>query len=395
MIIVGGVYREECVRPYWSRIFGSAGRAAVALSALSPHSHLTAYAYTGWAEDVRQTMQGFGVATDLREITANVGFHYFHPLSISELVGAPGKQLQSLSANGDVVLRFGMVEGDAVISARRAIYDPQHPSAALLFHANGSTAKELAIVLNEAELEYGVGEGVGDIWSYETVRDRFKADVVVVKRGPLGAVVIQAGGNVQLPAYRSETVFKLGSGDIFSAVFAHLWGERDWPAAQAADFASRAVACYVSTREPQLSLEGLDELAPYPAGGAVGRVYIAAPFFTLAQRWLVDEMRGCLEMLGGQTFSPIHEVGSHGGAEYIAGQDLEGLRSCNAALAVIDGEDAGTLFEVGYARNLGIPVVVLAEAPRPESLTMLEGTGCLITDDFTTAIYQAIWSSMR
>ncbi|MER9072006.1 nucleoside 2-deoxyribosyltransferase [Mesorhizobium sp. M0904] len=395
MIIVGGVYREECVRPYWSRIFGSAGRAAVALSALSPDSHLTAYTYTGWAEDVRQTMHGLGVTTDLREITSDIAFHYFHPLSVSELIGAPGKQLPSLSATGDVVLRFGMVEGDAVIGARRAIYDPQHPSAALLFHANGSTAKELAIVLNEAELEYGAGEDGRDIWSYETVRDRFKADVIVVKRGPFGVVVIQPGGNVQLPAYRSETVFKLGSGDIFSAVFAHLWGERDWPAAQAADFASRAVARYVSTREPQVLLEGVEELTRCPAEGTAGHVYIAAPFFTLAQRWLVDEMRGCLEMLGGQTFSPIHEVGSHGGAEYIAGQDLKGLRTCNAVLAVIDGEDAGTLFEVGYARNLGIPVVALAESPRPESLTMLEGTGCLITGDFTTAIYQAIWSSMR
>lgn len=393
MIIVGGVYREECVRPHWSRLFGSAGRAAVALSTLSPNSHLTAYAYTGWAEDVRQTMHGLGVRTDLREITANIGFHYFHPLSVSELVGPPSKPLPSLSASGDVVLRFGMVEGDAVIRARRAIYDPQHPSAALLFHANSSTAKELAIVLNEAELKYGVGGG--DIWAYETVRDRFKADVIVVKRGPFGAVVMQPSGNVQLPAYRSETVFKLGSGDIFSAVFAHLWGERDWPAAQAADFASRAVARYVSTREPQLSLEGVEGLTPQTAGGTAGRVYIAAPFFTLSQRWLVDEIRGCLEMLGGQTFSPIHEVGSHGGVEYIAGKDLEGLQSCNAVVAVIDGEDAGTLFEVGYARNLGIPVIALAESPRPESLTMLEGTGCLITDDFTTAIYQAIWSSIR
>lgn len=393
MIIVGGVYREECVRPHWSRIFGSAGRAAVALSTLSPGSQLVAYVYTGWAEDVRQTMHGLGIATELQEITNDIIFYYFHPLSVSELVGAPDKPLPSLAASGDVVLRFGMVEGDAAIIAKRAIYDPQHPSAALLFHANGSTATELAVILNEAELEYGAGGG--DIWNYETARERFNADVIVVKRGPLGAVVMQPGGNVQLPAYRSESVFKLGSGDIFSAIFAHLWGEREWPAEKAADFASRAVARYVSTRGTQVTLEGLEELTPHAGGEAVGRIYIAAPFFTLAQRWLVEEMRGCLAMLGGQTFSPIHDVGAHGGSEYIAGKDLDGLRSCNTVLAVIDGEDAGTLFEVGYARNLGIPVVALAEVPRPESLTMLEGTGCTITDDFTTAVYNAIWSSLR
>ncbi len=393
MIIVGGVYREECVRPNWSRIFGSAGRAAVALSALSPGSHLVAYASTGWAEDVRQSMNGLGVKTDLREIPFDIAFHYFHPLSISDLVGAPDSPLPTISASGDVILRFGMVEGDATVSARRAVYDPQHPSAALLFHANGSTAKELAVVLNEAELEYSAGGA--DMWNYEIARGRFNADVIVVKRGPLGAVVMQPGGNIQISAYQSDTVFKLGSGDIFSAVFAHLWGERDWPVAKAADFASRAVARYVSTRGTQVSLEGLEDLAPYAGGETAGRIYIAGPFFTLSQRWLVDEIRSCLAMLGGNTFSPIHDVGAYGGSDYIASKDLDGLRSCNTVLAVIDGEDAGTLFEIGYARSLGIPVVALAEAPRPESLTMLAGTGCTITDDFTTAIYSAIWSSLR
>ena len=393
MIVVGGVYREECVRPHWSRIFGSAGRAAVALSALSQGSHLVAHAYTGWAEDVRQTMHGLGLTTDLTEITYDIAFHYFHPLSTSELVGAADSPLPPLSANGDVVLRFGMVEGDAIVTARRGVYDPQHPSSALLFHANGSTAKELAVVLNE--VEFGYGAGSSDIWNYEIARERFNADVIVVKRGPFGAVVIQPGGNIRIPAYRSETVFKLGSGDIFSAVFAHLWGEREWSAVKAADFASRAVAHYVSTRGTQVSIEGLEDLVPYAIGEAAGRIYIAAPFFTLSQRWLVDELRDCVAMLGGATFSPIHDVGAFGGSDYIADKDLDGLRSCNTVLAIVDGEDAGTLFEIGYARSLGIPVVALAEAPRPESLTMLEGTGCTITDDFTTAVYGAVWSSLR
>ncbi|MCM5554073.1 PfkB family carbohydrate kinase [Pleomorphomonas sp. NRK KF1] len=333
------------------------------------------------------------MTADLQEITHDIAFHYLHPLSVPELVGTPDIPFPSLSASGDVVLRFGMVEGDATISAERAIYDPQHPAAALLFHANGSTAKELAVVLNEAELEYGACSS--DPWNYKTIRDRFGADIVVVKRGPLGAVVMQPSGNIKIPAYRSETVFKLGSGDIFSAVFAHLWGERKWPAAEAADFASRAVARYVSTRGTQVSLDGLEDLAPFADGETASRIYIAAPFFTLPQRWLVEEMRGCLAILGGDVFSPIHDVGAFGGPDYIANKDLEGLRSCGTVLAVIDGEDAGTLFEVGYARNLGIPVVALAEVPRQESLTMLEGTGCTITNDFTTAVYRAIWSSLR
>ena len=58
------------------------------------------------------------------------------------------------------------------------------------------------------------------------------ADVVVVKRGCSGATVHRPGRDpVAVPAYRSARVFKIGSGDVFSAAFAHHWGERGLDAA--------------------------------------------------------------------------------------------------------------------------------------------------------------------
>lgn len=54
--------------------------------------------------------------------------------------------------------------------------------------------------------------------------------------------------------------------------------------------------------------------------------------------------------------------------------------------------DPGTVFEVGYAVKLGIPVVGLAQNVRPEDLKMMEGTGCAIHSDFASAVYRAIWS---
>jgi hypothetical protein len=49
------------------------------------------------------------------------------------------------------VVRFGMLEGDAIVHADRAVYDPQNVAFPTHFGANGSRAKHLALVLNRAE----------------------------------------------------------------------------------------------------------------------------------------------------------------------------------------------------------------------------------------------------
>jgi nucleoside 2-deoxyribosyltransferase len=338
-------------------------------------------------------MAAFSVTTDLHEIEDDIAFHYLHPLGRSELIGASDCRQPSIRVAGDVVLRFGFVEGDAVVKAHRAIYDPQNANEVLNFADNGSMADELAIVLNEFELKSNVGKGGED--GAQELMARCKADVVVVKDGPNGASVVDRNGVKWVPAYAANIIFKIGSGDVFSAAFSHFWGEQRFDPLEAADLASRAVASYVETRNVQIERAGLEDRVAQPPIVGEKRVYLAGPFFTLAQRWLIEETRRCLEMLGCSTFSPVHNVGVYGSAIDIAEADLAGLEKCDAVLAVVDGEDAGTLFEIGYARKLGIPVVALAENLRPESLTMLEGSGCEVIADFTTAIYRAIWAAHR
>jgi len=58
----------------------------------------------------------------------------------------------------------------------------------------------------------------------------------------------------------------------------------------------------------------------------------------------------------------------------------------------LNGGDAGTIFEIGYAVAKEKPVVALAQNVRPEDLKMSEGSGCVIADDFVTAIYQSVWA---
>src|SRR5262249_55468674 len=122
-----------------------------------------------------------------------------------------------------------------------------------------------------------------------------------------------------------------------------------------------------------------------------GSVYLAGPFFDLAQRWMIEEAYRTLLDHGMEVFSPLHEVGTGLPAEVIVRADLQGLRKCSKVLALLDGADPGTLFEVGYARALDIPVVALAERFEGENLTMIAGSGCDVVRDFATAVYRVLW----
>lgn len=379
--------------PQWSRIFGSGGRAAAAVSIQSPNTILHTYAARKWADDVRVSMGALGVAVEIVEIDDDICFSYLHPLSLPERQPTSPRRQVALEATGDAVLRFGLVEGDAVVDGERVVYDPQHWSEALAFGNNGSKARELAIVLNEVELRLST-EQPREAEAVEALRQRTGAAVVVVKRGPRGVAVYETMHRSLLPAYFSNPIFKIGSGDIFSAAFALEWAERKVPAVDAARAASRAVSYYVSSRSAQLP--SMIDFAPQPAPVAdqIGTIYLAAPFFTLGQAWLVEESLRALEGLGATVFSPLHEVGIGRPPNDIVRQDLAGLESAKVVFAIVDGNDAGTLFELGYARARGIPVVALSEAPHQQDLTMLLGSDCKVYGDFTTAIYHAVWAAM-
>lgn len=394
MIVAGGTYLETCEVPGWRRLFGSGGRAAAALGELSPGTSLHTYAFEGWTRDVEASMRACGVSASVTSIREEIEFSYFHPLSFPRMRPTAPVRQPPLIVEGPCVLRFGFVEGDALVSAKRAVHDPQGGDLAA-FRANGSAADALAVVLNEGEAK--AITGVSGPESAAAVAALHGADVVVVKRGCAGATVHRPGTrDVDVPAYQSNRVFKIGSGDVFSAAFAHHWGEAGLDAPMAAELASRAVARYVDTRS--LPLPGdpaSDAPAVEPIGGTPGRVYLAGPFFDIAQRWLVEEARDCLMRLGASVFSPLHEVGMAGDAARLATADLAGLVACDAVLALLDGTDPGSVFEVGFARARGIPVVVLAERLGTSDATMLTGTGCEIVNDFASALYRAAWATLR
>ncbi|WP_338665902.1 PfkB family carbohydrate kinase [Pararoseomonas sp. SCSIO 73927] len=394
MIVAGGAYREICQVPRVDQIFGSGGRAAAALGILSPGTELHTYAGRSLARDLLASMAAFGVGARITEIEEEIAFSYFHPLS-SSVLSPPRPALQpSLHVAGSHVLRFGMIEGDAVVRGGSVVYDPQGADTYAGFHANGSVADRLALVLNEAEAEAATGLQGPD--AARALLGGEGAEVVVIKGGAKGALVLAAGAEPAfVPAYRSDTVFKIGSGDVFSAVFAHAWAEQGLAPADAATFASAGTSGYVASQSlPVASLELPDPALALPVWKDPGRIYLAGPFFDVPQLWFIEELRELLLEGGARVFSPYHDVGTGHAPDAIARADLDGLRSADAVLAVVDGGDPGTVFEVGYAAALGMPVIALASRTPHEDLTMLHVPGVEIVGDVTTAVYKALWASM-
>ncbi|MCW3847386.1 PfkB family carbohydrate kinase [Sphingomonas sp. LB-2] len=391
--VVGGVYVERCVEPHWDDVYGSAGRAAAAISAATPDVRLLTYRAKPLASAFASLENAYGLAIDGPEVAEQIAFDYFHPLAVPRITPRPDavKRQSSIKVEDDIVLRFGMLEGDAVVSAGTVVYDPQSAFDPRPYDENGSTAGRLALILNQHEARRFTGDPDARK-AAEALLARGDTEVVVLKMGSRGALVLTATSSHQVPAYRSENVFKIGSGDVFSAAFTQFWAIDGRSPDEAADLASRAVSRYVDTKSlPIPTAHDLTAADLVPITSGDGRIYIAAPFFNLAERWIVEEVRAQLIDMGIPVFSPLHEVGE-GPGEIVAPQDLAGLDDCQVVLAILNGSDTGTVFEVGYAVARGIPVVALAQNMRAEDLKMVAGSGCTIVGDLASAIYQAVWA---
>lgn len=108
---------------------------------------------------------------------------------------------------------------------------------------------------------------------------------------------------------------------------------------------------------------------------------------------MVGQARRDLLAMGLDVFSPYHDVGI-GSAEDVVEKDLEGIRKCDVLLAIGDGLDSGTIYEMGYARALNKPVIFYAENESVQDKKMIEGSNCYITDDYVSAIYHTVWEAI-
>jgi nucleoside 2-deoxyribosyltransferase len=401
--VVGGVYREYCVHPRWNDIYGSAGRAALAIATMGTPVVLHSY----MDQEAQEVLAGKGVYLDPFEmrpsqVPRTVRFRYLHDLATPVISDLPEPPFGTLHVKEEKVVRFGMLDGDARVDADWAVYDPQNVREGKPFGENGSTAKHLALVLNSWEAAHMAGRpGAPASEVAPILAAQQHAEVVVIKMGPQGAYVWTAAAQSQVPAYRTRRVWKVGSGDCFVAHFANGWMGEGRSPIEAAARASLATAYYCETQEfvtPEV-LAGLQYppiiLSTGYLAGEDRQVYLAGPFFDLSQVWMVEQARSSLREMGLKVFSPYHDIGL-GSANDVVARDLEALDESHIVFAICDGLDAGTIFEIGHARSRNIPVVVYSERhDGGESLKMMEGTGCVLCQDYTTAIYSALWEAVQ
>jgi hypothetical protein len=276
---------------------------------------------------------------------------------------------EPLLVDGKLVLRFGMIEGDAIVTAKRAVYDPQNARAAR-FAANGSKAEQLAIVLNELELhQFGGSEDIHIAATRILKSDN--ADTVVAKCGVKGAWVFAPNETPRwISAYRSSSIFKIGTGDVFSAVFAYHWAARGAAPVEAATLASQSVAAYAASRVlPVRQVDGADLR---PVGQSNLGVVVVGDTTTLADRWLREEAVSRLMDLGVSVRMATAETLPRTGSLLLLADGLAGTATSIVAAAVAAG-----LFVVVFQQRNALPAKQSASVQ--------------YTDDFTTALYWVGW----
>lgn len=342
-----------------------------------------------------------GVGAEFTTRDQPVGFHYFTPVSDPSIDGPGARHAEPLTADDDTVLVFGMVErGPREISAARLVVDPQRPRDLAGLDMEGLRGQKVAVVANAGEAA-ALARFSGTTADHaRAILARQHVDIVIVKDSGRGCVVVDGDADpVRVGPHPTKTVWPLGSGDVFAAAFAHAWdGGAD--AIEAARVASSSAAWWCATRQtpvPDAILAGtpihdvLDGAGPeLVVPDRPPLIYLAGPFFTLAERWLVETCRAVLNGLGARVFSPLHDVGP--GGDEVAVKDLAGLRDSDAVLALLDGWDPGTVYETGWAHRNGIPVVGFLNSPGHEGTKMLVGTGAELHDDLSSALYNAVWA---
>lgn len=154
--IAGGTYHEISLHPGNHQVYGSAGRAASALATLGVNVDLYTYAdeIVNSVLRERACFENFTLHTN--EVRESVIFHYEHGLAEPRIFNYPDTPYPVITVKAPCVLRYGMLEGSAVIDAEYAVYDPQNVTNPEPFTANGSRAKHLALILNRYEAKSSV-----------------------------------------------------------------------------------------------------------------------------------------------------------------------------------------------------------------------------------------------
>ena len=376
MEIVGGFYREMSLVPEIDQMFGSGGRAAAILSEIT--SDVILHTYTDNDSDIAEFEKKYAIKVKKYRRDDPISFSYFHPLSTPHISKSENFQ-PSIKVSGEVVLRFGLIEGDAVVDANRVVFDPQTWKQKAIYSINGSKANNLVIVLNELELAHSTSAN-NLIAQAQELLELNKAEAIVVKRGVKGCIVLEKNGNnFSIPSYLSNKVTKIGTGDVFSAIFAFYWGVKKERPSLAAELASKSVACFCESGGVDLDYQKIDKLIPINFE-SFQPVTIFADQTGLGKRYILEEAKYLLLQFGitAQVEDSLDNLANYKNPIFILGETFRNLIAIenqlkkNKSKIVVFDASCDDWF-TGYST--------------PENITLVQ--------DFTSAIYQIAWASAQ
>jgi hypothetical protein len=298
---------------------------------------------------------------------------------------------EMIKVNSDNVIAYGMLESEFRIKAKKVVYDPQTSTKPESFSSIGE-AEEVVYIVNKKE-----AQSLSKSKDHDGFKKYFfeveNAIAFIVKDGPNGATLFYEDNTVKIPSYITDSVNKIGSGDIFTSSFGYYWFHKNLSFVDCAINASKSVALFCD-KNVFLDCSVMNSF-PYKEFNSIDiskkRVYLASPFFSISELILIDKIRTAFLDLGICVFSPFHDVGL-GSDQVISEKDLRGIDESDIVFCVLDNLDSGTLIESGYSLAENKKIIGYQRTSDRKNLLMLMAGDFKCYQHLTTAIYHTIWS---
>ncbi|MGJ8716136.1 MAG: PfkB family carbohydrate kinase [Maribacter stanieri] len=392
--VIGGTYREIDYDDISLELFGSGFRCSKFL--LENECNVQFFT-SGNSETLTFLKENQKVYKKLKincnEYNELITFKYSFALDQPDIYPNPLRitKTNDINVKDKNVIAYGMLETDFNIIAEKVVYDPQ-TSLKPIQYSDFGKAKELVYIINLNEAySLASSKNITDIKTYFFESEGAKA--FIIKNGPFGATLYYGKNEYNIPAYITENVSKIGSGDIFTSSFGYYWMEKKLSLEESAINASKSTSfycdkkAYIDCSKPtQFEYKEFQYIDL-----SKKQIYLASPFFSLAELILIDKIRSVFLAFGIKVFSPFHDIGL-GDDISIAKKDILGIEDSDIIFCVFDNLDPGTLVESGYSLSKEKKIIGYHRTCDEANLLMLKPGDFKCYKNLTTAIYKTIWS---
>ena len=385
LVVIGGIFRERipsACGPTVRRVGGSGYVAALTAAAVGAKVALMSFVGEEDSGTALTTLHRAGVDTSAVQVLPGAsGIFAFEDIADRHAPRPSYRPAESFptdspppgSPTAPVVLAFGFPDFDCLQWIRGAL----ESDGTFLWDRQGWLSRDIQpLALEElpttrriyiANLQEML-EATKNRSSYQDALSEQPAagfDTSIIKCGRWGTIVTDRTSMASLiPAFLTEARSVIGSGDTFAgALAARLANDSEL---QDAAYTGAAAASLVIERSSNIPPQGLPAAVASSEADRPRRfvnpvtlenrvVYLAGPWFSTAESMLVYEFERALGNLGMAVVSPRRDIGELGPQSTdtevfdVGRRDYEAIDSCDLMVALLDGNDPGTLIEVGYA----------------------------------------------